>query len=670
MSARVKRKRPTVISLFSGAMGLDLGMEAAGFDIRVAVECNAWALATIRANRPALPVIEKRVEVVPTSEILARAGLRVGEATVVTGGPSCQSFSTAGLRGSVADPRGAMFHQFLRVVSEARPRFFVMENVRGMLSAAVKHRPLSQRGPGFPLLEADEELGSAFNVILRDLKALGYHVVFDVVNAADYGAPQARERILFLGSRDGEPIQIAPRTHSVGGKDGKRPWVTLRDALSGLKDSKPEFPALTPTMKRFLALVPEGGNWRDLPDDIQAEALGGAFVSWGGRCGFYRRLAWDQPTPALTTKPDGRATMFCHPTELRPLSVREYARIQQFPDDWSFAGTIGTKYKQIGNAVPLALGRSAGLAVQAAMKSRPQLHRLGAIVCRDLLLRRISTRARTILNPVRMRTTENVQASKTWLLESRNRPRPIGDHVTTAEQLNVVPSGSNSRTRMKAHRATLELHALYGSPDHGNKPDPLDELFFILLSQMTTHQSFNRVYDRLREVAPTWANVAALPLRKLRTLIKDAGLSGQRAPRIKAILARIRKDFGEYSLASLVPLSDQEAEKYLASLPGVGTKTAKCVLMYSLRRHVLPVDTHVWRVGCRLGLVDQTIGRERGQVLLEAAVPPTDRYSFHVNALAFGRDICIASQPRCEVCPLRNLCNHGRGRALSATHAT
>ena len=187
---------PTLISLFSGAMGLDLGLEQAGFDIRVAVECSPAAVETIESNRPGLS-IARRLEDVPSSEILSRAGITKREVTVVTGGPSCQAFSTAGQRRSLADPRGTMFREFLRVVEEVQPKFFVMENVRGILSAAVKHRPLAQRGPAFPPLDPEEQLGSALKQVLSELRATGYYVVFDLVNAADYGVPQTRERILF-----------------------------------------------------------------------------------------------------------------------------------------------------------------------------------------------------------------------------------------------------------------------------------------------------------------------------------------------------------------------------------------------------------------------------------------------------------------------------------------
>src|SRR5207302_2005272 len=150
----------------------------------------------------------------------------------------------------------------------------------------------------------DEELGSAFRLILKELRATGYYVVFDLLNAADYGVPQTRERAIFIGSRDGRPVAMPERTHAREPADGLLPWVTLRKALQGLKDPEPAYNELSPSKKRFLKLVPAGGNWRDLPARLHAKALGGAHVSWGGRGGFFRRLGWDRPAPALTTRPD------------------------------------------------------------------------------------------------------------------------------------------------------------------------------------------------------------------------------------------------------------------------------------------------------------------------------------------------------------------------------
>jgi DNA (cytosine-5)-methyltransferase 1 len=414
--AKMAKTELTVISLFSGGLGLDLGLESAGFKIRTAIECNRFAAETIRTNRPDIPLIERKIECVRTKTILATAGLEEGEATVVTAGPSCQSFSTAGQRGSVGDPRGTMFRQFVRVVETARPRFFVMENVKGVLSAAIKHRHLKNRGPGHALLEPDEELGSAFRMILKALRATGYYIVFNVLNTANFGVPQIRERVIFIGSRDGERIAMPTPTHAKDGADGLAAWATLREALDGLDDTAPAYHELIPSKRKYLRHVPEGGNWRDLPKRLQEAALGGAFVSWGGRSGFFRRLAWDRPTPALTTKPDSKATMLCHPTELRPLSVAEYTRIQQFPDGWVFAGGIPQQYIQAGNAVPLGLGEAIGNALLVAMKTRKNAELLGRLECADAeLLQRMVNRPRTILNPTRMRKDATLEAAKEWL---------------------------------------------------------------------------------------------------------------------------------------------------------------------------------------------------------------------------------------------------------------
>ncbi len=356
-------RKPTIISLFSGALGLDLGLEKAGFKTVVAVENNKHACETIRLNRKDIKVIERDIHQVSTQAILEAANLKVGEATIVSGGPSCQTFSTAGSRNSFNDPRGGLFREFLRIVREARPRFFVMENVPGMLSAAIRHRPLKERGPGFPPLHPDEELGSALRLILEELKKTGYYVVFDVLSAADFGVPQTRERVIFIGSRDGELIAIPKPSHSEYKLEAKKRWVTLEKAIRNLNDDQPEFVQLPPKSKKYLVDVPEGGNWKDLSPQKQSEAMGKAYNSWGGRVGFFRRLSWNKPSPSLTTSPISKATMLCHPTELRPLSVKEYTRIQQFPKSWKFAGSTAQKYMQIGNAVPIGLGKAIGAVI-------------------------------------------------------------------------------------------------------------------------------------------------------------------------------------------------------------------------------------------------------------------------------------------------------------------
>jgi endonuclease III len=215
---------------------------------------------------------------------------------------------------------------------------------------------------------------------------------------------------------------------------------------------------------------------------------------------------------------------------------------------------------------------------------------------------------------------------------------------------------SRSTLRRRARSAARILHETYGSPRHGNKDDPLDELVFILLSQMTTSPSFNRVYDRVKEAYATWEPFLAMSLDEVKAVIKDAGLSGQKAPGLKAIFQKLKDDFGAVTLQPLENMTDQGAERYLTSLPRVGIKTAKCVLMYALGRQVLPVDTHVWRVTRRLGLVSDDVPYTKVHEALEAIVPPAERYSIHVNGVAHGRAVCIALRPRCGSCPLKRIC--------------
>jgi DNA (cytosine-5)-methyltransferase 1 len=404
-----------VISLFSGAMGLDLGLEAAGLKVVVAVECNRFPVATIRKNRPNLPLIDRPIEDVSTDEILKAAGLEPGEAFAVVGGPSCQVFSTAGNRRSLADPRSTMFKHFVRVIREARPKFYVMENVRGLISAAVRHRTLEERGPGFPPLDDDEELGSAFRVVAATLRRLGYYSVFDVLNAADYGVPQTRHRLVILGSRDGKNLRMPEPTHHEHGHGRLQRWRTLGDALKGKKEENAEFYMFCPAKERYLKLVPEGGNWRDLPNRMKRAALGSAFDSWGGRSGFFRRLSFSEPSPALTTRPDSKATTLCHPTRIRPLSVGEYACIQQFPTKWVFEGSVRKKYEQVGNAVPIGLGKAVGYSLRDASRTHSNTERHGLMECFNLdLLSKLCRRPRTIVNPPRMRSDAKDETISDW----------------------------------------------------------------------------------------------------------------------------------------------------------------------------------------------------------------------------------------------------------------
>lgn len=343
------------ISLFSGAMGLDLGIEKAGFNIRVCVEMDKWAAETIRRNTN-IPVIEKDLNLVPTTEILDVAGLKSEDVTLVVGGPPCQAFSTAGKQRGLADFRGNVIIQYLRVINDVRPPYFILENVRGLLSAKLNAVPEE-----YAEYECVKDVkGSVIHFVTNEFKKLGYSISYALLNAANYGVPEKRERIIIIGHLGGR-VPIPSPTHSEKGQYGTSHWITLRDAIGDLLDSDDQhYVPLRPKSIEYMKLLKEGQNWRSLPPDVAERAMGKAYKLSGGKTGFLRRLNWDEPSPTLVTSPTMPATLLCHPTLLRPLSIEEYARIQQFPDNWKFEGNIETVYKQIGNAVPVGLGYAAG----------------------------------------------------------------------------------------------------------------------------------------------------------------------------------------------------------------------------------------------------------------------------------------------------------------------
>lgn len=372
-----------VLSLFSGGMGLDLGLEATGhFKTIACIEKEAAFCDTIRTNRDAgrldkhLRVLEADISALNPREALEELEIDPNEIDVIVGGPPCQSFSTAGRRGTTQDPRGTLLWDFLRFVEYIRPKFFLMENVRGLLSAALKHRPIAERpDKGGPPLADEEERGSVVRLFAKDLagfEGIGYHLDIFEVNAVNYGAPQLRERALFIGNRFGRLVEFPAPTHGVDKSKEKNkqgslfdegyllPWKTLGDALNGLEDDNPVVLDFSPRKKKYLSMVPPGSNWRSLPEETQKESMGRAWHAKGGRSGWWRRLSFDLPCPTLVTMPNHASTSLCHPTETRALSIKEYSRIQEFPDDWVFSGKVSQQYAQVGNAVPTRLGLIAG----------------------------------------------------------------------------------------------------------------------------------------------------------------------------------------------------------------------------------------------------------------------------------------------------------------------
>jgi DNA (cytosine-5)-methyltransferase 1 len=339
----------SVVSLFSGAMGLDLGLTQAGLHIAVSQDSDKWCTETIRTNGHVAVDgdIRQLIDQDPFCDFLLSAGgLNPDEVFAVVGGPPCQSFSTAGKRLGVEDDRGTLYEEFIHVVSALSPRFFIMENVKGLASM-----------PSNPL---DKESKPVLDVILEHFEDLGYSTVHGVVDAVHYGTPQFRERLVIIGSRDWEPVFMPVPTHFHSHQNAEFRWKTLESAIKDIESEPGECSKFTDGISKHLEFVPEGGNWKSLPLDRVANAMGGAYLSGGGKVGFYRRLSYREPSPTLVTSPTQKATLLCHPRKLRPLSVKEYARIQRFPDDWQIEGSVAERYRQIGNAVPIPLGKALG----------------------------------------------------------------------------------------------------------------------------------------------------------------------------------------------------------------------------------------------------------------------------------------------------------------------
>ncbi|NLF59943.1 MAG: DNA (cytosine-5-)-methyltransferase [Lentisphaerae bacterium] len=335
MKTKPKRKY-TSIELFAGAGGLALGLEKAGFEHVALNEIMPDACDTLRKNRPQWNVLEGDVAQISFDQYK-------GKVDMVSGGFPCQAFSYAGKKLGFEDTRGTLFFEFARVVKEVQPKIFLGENVRG-------------------LLEHDE--GRTLATIKDVISELGYTLVEpQFLKAIFYMVPQKRERLFLVGIRN----DLTDKLQFEWPSPYKR-ILTVRDALKAgdlYPTDVPDSPGQKyPKRKQeILSLVPQGGYWRDLPLKIQKEYMKRSFYLGGGKTGMARRLSWDEPSLTLTCAPAQKQTERCHPEETRPLTTREYARIQTFPDDWEFQGKIGSIYKQIGNAVPVNLAYAMGSAL-------------------------------------------------------------------------------------------------------------------------------------------------------------------------------------------------------------------------------------------------------------------------------------------------------------------
>jgi DNA (cytosine-5)-methyltransferase 1 len=328
------KKKYSVVELFAGCGGLALGFEEAGLNCLFANDIDRDSCKTLKENRPNWHVVNKDIHEITDNEFKKLKG-----ADVVSGGFPCQAFSYAGKKMGFNDTRGTLFYEFARAVKIIKPQICIAENVRGLISH-----------------DNGNTLKTIIDVMENDI---GYEVINpQMCQAIFYEVPQKRERLFLIGIKKGSGLRF-------NYPDKISEPYTVKDALKKgrlykTNVPKAEFQKYTKRKQQIMSKVPGGGNWRNLPEKLQKEYMGGSYHLGGGKTGIARRLSWDEPSLTLTTAPAMKQTERAHPEENRPLTYREYARIQTFPDKWKFIGSLNSKYKQIGNAVPVNLAKYIG----------------------------------------------------------------------------------------------------------------------------------------------------------------------------------------------------------------------------------------------------------------------------------------------------------------------
>lgn len=341
------------LSFFTGAGGLDIGMAKAGIHPILVNDIDKNARKSIATNYPDLGLYGDMTKLT-AKKVYEYANIPDGTTIdYMFGGPPCQAFSTAGKRRGYNDARGDVFIQYLNLIGELKPRYAIIENVRGLLS--------------IPAIFQDDKAvkGGVLLYALNKLRSFGYTVSFNLYNAANFGAAEKRERVIIIAKLGNEKVDYLSPTNSEKGEFGLPKWKTFGEAVKGLNRKKQHYIEYPVKRRKYLKYIPEGGNWRSLSVPLQKEAMGKAWYLGGGKTGFLRRLSRNEPAPTLVTHPTMPATDLIHPTEDRPLSIEEYSRIQGFPDNWHIEGSILDQYKQIGNAVPVSLAEAIGKTVLA-----------------------------------------------------------------------------------------------------------------------------------------------------------------------------------------------------------------------------------------------------------------------------------------------------------------
>ena len=599
---------PVAIDLYSGAGGLSEGFLNAGFAVRLAVDKDRWVTETQRTNHASrgVEVIAADLTSPATFRLVQSRVLGLGRAPwLLMGGPPCQGFSTANVQTRAhGNPHNSHIRTFLSYVRRLTPPIFLMENV-----------------PGLQLFNG----GRFLRNILQVVRNTGYHVDLAALNAADYGVPQIRQRLFLLGNRIGA-VNYFPLA-----KVTPPQWVRVGEAiadlpslLSGATDRVMPYAAKRPSayarqmringsghvsnncvsknsdliVERYRH-IPQGGNWQDIPDRLMRNYTDKT------RCHkvIYQRLATDNPAPVIANV---RKSMLIHPLEHRGLSVREAARLQSFPDSFTFKGGIEAQQQQVANAVPPLLAAEL---------------------------------ASAILNKM-MRTSTPISAMSGMapdLLPTRDRRM----HATRSARRDFA----YFRARLSAW-AAKNLRTL----PWRSAPEPYHILVAEVLLQKTTAAQASDPYLKLVESFPTAETLARAEARTLREIIAPIGLPN-RAQRLRAIAKAIVRDYH-----GVVP-SDR---KELATLPGVGPYIAAAVACFAFGQPVPLVDSNVLRIFGRFFGLKSNARRPRDDPAMwrfaAELVPKQNASRYHKALVDLGALVCAHRKPKCDICPVRARC--------------
>lgn len=588
----------TCVSLFSGLLGLELGLHKAGFAIKLAIDIDTIARETVVTNFPQLDYIVKDVSRVTASFILDRLDFKTGDIDLLAGGLPCQPFSKSGLRKGLSSDKGMLFEQYVRLLVKLKPKAFLLENVRGIVSS---------------------RQGQDFKEILDKFRRTGYTLYCKVLDAANYGVPQFRQRLFIAGFREQIKFSFPEKTHGGINVSGLQPFVTAQDAIGDLRYVK-DFPPYRGKYTHLLTEIPEGLNYsyyskkRGYPNPI---------FKWRSKF-WYFLLKMERNRPSLTIQAyPGNNTGPFH-WKNRKLGVSELKRLQTFPDWFELKGSYLAKRRHIGNAVPPLLA-----------------YKLGTQIARTL-------------------DEKNPLSKKEYSRISRNNNRLLqidSGHRSGKGRLYVI-DGRSVFLKSRSVRVFVEKILVWFNENRRKFPwrntrDPYRILVTEHLLRKTTAKQVSDIYETFFTMFPSYVELAVSPKNKIKEIIRPLGLQNQRTQLLSELSAQ---------LVELGGIPKQESE--LLTLPGVGQYCTDAVRCLAYGKDVPMVDRNVVRLIGRVFPILSEKGKTSSEKatktvrsFIEGFLPKGNSKSFNLALLDFAAAICKAINPLCSLCPLEDSCN-------------